>query len=238
MAPVLPVYNLKTETVLPAEEQEQQSDHSDHILYVRVRLATDESDVPFIHGLIHKMAAFYHLSDECEATKSALSSTLFNSKTPFEPFKTVTVFLVEVSSTPFAPNHPSTQHFNHIETTLHLPHPINDPEMELFRTKEGTIIAGFVIFFPSYSTFLSKHAFHVEDLFVREGYRGKGFGGMLMKAVATQAVKMGYARMEWTVTTWNVASHTFYEKLGAHILQDWRIFRLADDALLSYGRSA
>ncbi|GLT28137.1 hypothetical protein SLA2020_030910 [Shorea laevis] len=36
------------------------------------------------------------------------------------------------------------------------------------------VVAGFVLFFPNYSTFLAKPGFYVEDLFVRECYRRKG----------------------------------------------------------------
>lgn len=120
---------------------------------------------------------------------------------------------------------------------MNLDLPIDDPEKELFRTQHGNevFVAGFVLFFPNYSTFLGKHGFYVEDLFVRECYRRKGFGRMLLTAVAKQAVKMGYGRVEWTVLDWNLNAINFYEDMGANVLQDWRLCRLTGDNLESYG---
>ncbi|XP_021732659.1 L-ornithine N5-acetyltransferase NATA1-like [Chenopodium quinoa] len=234
------------EPIMIFPEHQQQS--NDHILNARVRLAT-ESDVPFINKLIHKMAEYYNLAHECEDTETSLFAALFNSKhqplsNPFS--STVSVFLIEVSPTALpVPPHQNCRAIDlaghkfepdTIHKTVHVNHLINDPEESLFRTEKGTIIAGFVIFFSSYSTFLTKPGIHMEDLFVRKGYRGMGFGKLLMKAVANLTVRLGYARMEWTVITWNVDSHRFYEKLGAHILKDWRIFRLDGDSLLSFGQ--
>lgn len=120
---------------------------------------------------------------------------------------------------------------------MNLELPIDDPEKENFRTQHGNevIVAGFVLFFPNYSTFLGKPGFYVEDLFVRESYRRKGFGKMLLTAVAKQAVKMGYGRVEWVVLDWNVNAIKFYEDLGAKILQEWRLCRLTGENLEAYG---
>lgn len=92
-------------------------------------------------------------------------------------------------------------------------------------------VAGFVLFFPNYSTFLAKPGFYIEDIFVRECYRRKGLGKILFSAVAAQASKMGYGRVEWVVLDWNVNAITFYEQMGAQILPDWRICRLTGEAL-------
>ncbi|KNA11451.1 hypothetical protein SOVF_135090 [Spinacia oleracea] len=224
---------------LPNEQQLLSDDNN--VMYGRVRLAT-EADVPFVNKLIHKMAEYYDLVSECEANETSLHTALFNSSSKENPFGcTVSVFLLEVSPTTLPPinqNYLNNKEINPdpIYKTINLNHLINDPEESLFCTEKGTIIAGFVIFFPSYSTFLTKPGIHMEDLFIRKGYRSMGFGKMLMKSVANLTVKLGYARIEWTVVTWNVDSHKFYEKTGARILQDWRIFRLDGDSLLSYSQ--
>lgn len=106
----------------------------------------------------------------------------------------------------------------------------------MFRSGDGdAVIAGFVLFFPNYSTFLGKPGFYVEDLFVRDCYRRKGLGRMLLSAVAKQAVKMDYGRVEWVVLDWNVNAIKFYEEMGAKILPEWRICRLTGEALQAYG---
>ncbi|GLT31240.1 hypothetical protein SLA2020_059890 [Shorea laevis] len=96
------------------------------------------------------------------------------------------------------------------------------------------MVVGFMLFFPNYLTFSAKPRFYVEDLFVRECYRRKGFGKMLLLVVVKQAVKMGYGRVEWVVLDWNVNAIKFYEQMGAKILQEWRIYRLIGEALQAY----
>ncbi|XP_062001034.1 GCN5-related N-acetyltransferase 8-like [Rosa rugosa] len=200
-------------------------------LFARIRLA-HPTDVPHIHKLIHQMSVFERLADHCSATEASLAATLFTSP----PFKSFTVFLLEVSSAPF-PNdaHSSNQFYHPTIKTLNLDLPIDDPESHVFRSSGGdATVAGFVLFFPNYSTFLAKPGFYVEDLFVRECYRRKGMGKMLLSAVAKQAVKMGFGRVEWVVLDWNVNAIKFYEEMGAKIMQEWRICRLTGDALQAY----
>jgi GNAT superfamily N-acetyltransferase len=205
-------------------------------LFARVRLGT-ASDVPHIHKLIHQMAVFERLTDHFSATEASLSSTLFTSP----PFQSFTIFILEVSQNPFPPALPSHPLFTPITRMAPLDLPIDDPEKETFRSNSSdgldVVIAGFVLFFPNFSTFLGKPGFYVEDLFVRDCYRRKGFGKMLLSAVAAQAVKMGYGRVDWVVLDWNLNAISFYEEMGAKILQEWRICRLTGEALQAYGNA-
>lgn len=100
------------------------------------------------------------------------------------------------------------------------------------------VVAGFVLFFPNYSTFLAKPGFYIEDLFVRESYRRKGLGKMMLSAVARQAVAMGYGRVEWVVLDWNTNAIKFYEEMGANVMQEWRVCRLTGDALQTYATTS
>ncbi|KAI3695908.1 hypothetical protein L1987_78912 [Smallanthus sonchifolius] len=208
-------------------------------LFTRIRLAA-KPDVPVIHKMIHQMAVFERLSDQCSATEPSLAATLFSKNNPFESF---TVFLIEASTTPF-PSSSSTgvnHKFIPIHKTLNLDLPISDPESEKFTSstmEDDVIVAGFVLFFPNYSTFLAKPGFYIEDLFVRESYRRKGLGKMLLSAVAKQAVAMGYGRVEWVVLDWNVNAIKFYEQMGADVMQEWRVCRLTGDALQGYATAS
>ncbi|KAK4259131.1 hypothetical protein QN277_005498 [Acacia crassicarpa] len=201
-----------------------------HPLFCRIRLA-NPSDVPHIHKLIHQMAVFEHLTDQFTATESSLSSTLFRS----QPFQSVTVFILEVSPKPFPESNFNPLYKPKVRI-LNLDHPIDDPEKETFKSEgDDVVVVGFALFVPNYSTFLGKPGFFVEDILVRECYRRKGFGKMLLTAVAKQAVEMGYGRVEWTVLDWNVNAIKFYEHMGAKVLQEWRICRLTGEALQAYG---
>ncbi|CAJ2673482.1 unnamed protein product [Trifolium pratense] len=206
-----------------------------HPVFTRIRLATP-SDVPFIHKLMHQMAVFERLTHLVTATESSYSSTLFTPDS--KPFHSTTIFILEVSQNPFTDTHFNNDPFyKPLTKVVNLDLPINDPEKELFRTQHGNdvFVAGFVLFFPNYSTFLGKSGFYVEDLFVRECYRRKGFGKMLLTAVAKQAVKMGYGRVEWVVLDWNVNAIKFYEDMGAKVMQEWRLCRLTGENLEAYG---
>ncbi|KAM0062595.1 putative transcription regulator GNAT family [Helianthus debilis subsp. tardiflorus] len=206
-------------------------------LFTRIRLAT-KPDVPVIHKMIHQMAVFERLTHECSATEASLSATLFTNNNPFESF---TVFLIEVSTTPIPPTPTHHPKFTPIYKTLNLDLPVSDPELSSFVSStmdDGVVVAGFVLFFPNYSTFLAKPGFYIEDLFVRECYRRKGLGKMLLSAVAKQAVAMGYGRVEWVVLDWNVNAIKFYEQMGANVMQEWRVCRLTGDALQGYAASS
>jgi len=89
---------------------------------------------------------------------------------------------------------------------------------------------GMVIFFHNYSTFLGKPGFYIEDIFVKESYRGLGIGKALFLECVRIAKKRDCGRMEWSVLNWNPA-RKFYEKLGAFPLDEWTVYRLDKEAI-------
>lgn len=98
-------------------------------------------------------------------------------------------------------------------------------------------MAGFVLFFPHYPSFLAKQGLYIEQLFVRECYRKQGFGKMLLSAVAGQAAKMGYVRVDWAVVDWNVNAINFYQEMGAQVWPGWKLCRLGGDALQAFAHN-
>ncbi|PZV18203.1 MAG: GNAT family N-acetyltransferase [Pseudanabaena sp.] len=92
-------------------------------------------------------------------------------------------------------------------------------------------VVGFALFFTSYSTFLTLRGIYLEDLFVLSEYRAMGIGKALISNIAQIAIERGYGRFEWSVLEWNEPAITFYKRIGAEILPDWRICRVTDDAL-------
>ena len=90
---------------------------------------------------------------------------------------------------------------------------------------------GFVLFFHNYSTFLGRAGIYIEDLFVHESYRRRGFGGALLQYVAGIAVERSCGRLEWSVLDWNEPAIDFYRKLGAVPMKEWTVFRISGDEL-------
>jgi GNAT superfamily N-acetyltransferase len=90
---------------------------------------------------------------------------------------------------------------------------------------------GFALFFHNYSTFLGKPGIYLEDLFVDEQHRGKGFGKALLVHLARLAKERNCGRLEWAVLDWNEPSINFYKSLGARSLDEWNVFRLTGKTL-------
>jgi GNAT superfamily N-acetyltransferase len=91
---------------------------------------------------------------------------------------------------------------------------------------------GFALFFHNFSTFLTRRGLYLEDLFVIPEARGRGIGKALIRHGARLAVERGCGRYEWSVLDWNSPAIEFYESIGAIVMPDWRICRIAGDALL------
>jgi len=85
---------------------------------------------------------------------------------------------------------------------------------------------GYATWFFSFTSMMGRRALWLDDLFVDPEYRGKGIGKVLMAYVAGIATKHRCARFEWIVLDWNESAIDFYKRLGAEVLDDWRICRL------------
>jgi len=91
--------------------------------------------------------------------------------------------------------------------------------------------AGFALFFHNFSTFLCRPGIYLEDLFVRPEFRGKGIGKALLQFLGRLAVERKCGRLEWAVLNWNEPAIGFYKNLGARVMDEWTVFRLAGEAL-------
>ena len=105
------------------------------------------------------------------------------------------------------------------------------PAAEVLLAEVGGEIAGFALFFPTFSTFLARRGLWLEDLYVRPAFRARGVGTRLLHAVAAIAVERRCGRFEWSVLDWNAPAIGFYERLGATVMPDWRIARVTGEAL-------
>jgi GNAT superfamily N-acetyltransferase len=105
------------------------------------------------------------------------------------------------------------------------------PAAEVVLAYDGEAIAGYALWFRSYSTFLARPGIYLEDLFVYPAFRGRGLGRRLLAHLAAIAVDRGYGRVDWAVLDWNVNAMRFYRSLGALPIDDWTICRLSGDAI-------
>lgn len=105
------------------------------------------------------------------------------------------------------------------------------PVVEILVAETADRIVGYALFFPTYSTFLTRPGIWMEDLYVTPTFRGRGIGKALLFAVAERARERGCGRLEWSVLDWNAPSIAFYESLGAERLPEWQICRLTPPAI-------
>jgi GNAT superfamily N-acetyltransferase len=95
---------------------------------------------------------------------------------------------------------------------------------------DGEVVT-FALFFHNFSTFLTRKGLYLEDLYVKQAQRGKGFGRQMLVALARIAKERQCGRFEWSVLDWNAPAIAFYEGVGAEVMPEWRICRVAGDAL-------
>jgi GNAT superfamily N-acetyltransferase len=99
-------------------------------------------------------------------------------------------------------------------------------------------IAGFALWFYTFSTFRGRHGVYLEDLFVRPESRGQGIGRALLSRLARRCVEEDLGRLEWSVLDWNAPAIAFYRRCGAALLDDWVMCRVDGTRLQALAASA
>ena len=102
---------------------------------------------------------------------------------------------------------------------------------EVLIAELGDDVAGYALFFHTYSTFLTKPGIWLEDIFVVPACRRHGIGRALLARIAAIAAERGCGRMEWSVLDWNEPALAFYRGLGAGPVDGWTTYRLTGAAL-------
>ena len=95
-----------------------------------------------------------------------------------------------------------------------------NPLFDCFLIFEGNELAGFALWYYRFSTWKGKR-FYLEDLYIKDEYRGKGYGKVLIEACIMEAKRTGASGMMWQVLDWNTAAITFYERYGVRFDGEW-----------------
>ena len=104
-----------------------------------------------------------------------------------------------------------------------------NPKVEALLVKESeesSDVIGFAIYFYNYSTFLCKHGIYIEDIYIHESYRGRGFGKKVFQYICNKALEKDCGRVEWWCLDWNKKSIDFYLKMKAEPMSEWTVYRL------------
>jgi GNAT superfamily N-acetyltransferase len=101
-------------------------------------------------------------------------------------------------------------------------------------------LAGYAIYFFTFSSFIGRPGIWLEDLYVRPKFRQQGIGRRLIEAVAQIGVERNCGRFEWTALNWNQKALDFYHAFGARVMDEWVLLRLNAPGLrrLARGKSS
>ncbi len=98
--------------------------------------------------------------------------------------------------------------------------------------------AGYAAFYHNYSTFLARPGIFLEDLYVRQQFRGTGVGQALFGRLCQVAQDRGCARIEGMALSWNERARRYYEALGAEALEGWHYYRIPEKGIARLARRA
>lgn len=109
----------------------------------------------------------------------------------------------------------------------------DDPKVFAHVIERDGEIRAIAVWFLTFSTWTGRHGIWLEDLFVDESDRGRGYGTALLASLAGVALERGYPRLEWTVLDWNAPAVGFYRSIGAEGMEEWTTQRMSGNALAS-----
>jgi len=100
------------------------------------------------------------------------------------------------------------------------------PVAGAFLARSGDHLAGYAIYFFSFSSFVGRPGIWLDDLYVRPQFRSQRLGQALLRAVARIGAERNCGRFEWTALNWNDKAIEFYKKIGAQTMDQWVLLRL------------
>jgi len=81
-------------------------------------------------------------------------------------------------------------------------------------------IVGMSFYYIRYSTWKGK-CLYLEDIVVKEQFRGQKVGKLLFEATIKAAKEMNAKLMNWQVLDWNEPAINFYKKFDAELDEEW-----------------
>ena len=102
----------------------------------------------------------------------------------------------------------------------------DNPKFRCLVAEKNKKVVGMALFYGRYSTWKGK-TLHLEDLIVKQKFRGQGIGKELYKKFIEIAQEEGVRRAEWVALDWNINAIKFYKNSGAKVLSDWKTIQIA-----------
>ena len=104
------------------------------------------------------------------------------------------------------------------------------PDFYCLVAEERGNLIGFLVYYFVPFTYRAKPNMVIKELYIREDFRNRSVGRLLMKAAAEEAARAGCGLIKWWVAKWNERGIEFYKRLGAGIDDDWHEFQMSEKA--------
>jgi GNAT superfamily N-acetyltransferase len=96
----------------------------------------------------------------------------------------------------------------------------DNPSYYCLVAEKNQIVVGMSFLYVRYSTWKGK-VLYLEDLVVKDNYRNKGIGTLLMNSTIEFAKLNGFNRIQWQVLDWNTDAIRFYKKFNSQFDSEW-----------------
>lgn len=100
-----------------------------------------------------------------------------------------------------------------------------------FLLREGKRVIGYMIYFYTFSSFSGNGGIYLEDIYIQEAYRKKGYGLAVFRFLARLCKEKNLQKLDWVCLNENILGIAFYESLNALHLKQWRMYRLSGENL-------
>jgi len=107
------------------------------------------------------------------------------------------------------------------------------PVFEFYVAEKDGEVIGMALFFVKYSTWKGA-GLYLDDLIVREKYRGAGIGTKLFNTYLLEAKRMNAKQAHWQVLDWNTPAIDMYKKAGASVEAEWLDCKMNEEEIQAY----
>lgn len=108
---------------------------------------------------------------------------------------------------------------------------VEDEQAQAYLIYVDGNLAGYFIYFYTYSSYLGRRNLYIEDIFIRPEKRGSGLGKQVLSHICAVAKREGCARVDWTCLDWNTNAMEFYHHMGADFLKERCYFRMEKEQI-------
>jgi GNAT superfamily N-acetyltransferase len=109
----------------------------------------------------------------------------------------------------------------------------SNPIFEVLLAYDNEQLLGMAFYYYSYSTWKGK-CLYLEDIIVKEQFRGNKVGKTLFESVIKKAKEVNAKRMHWQVLDWNEPAINFYQKYSAVLDNTWVNGKLTESQIKEF----